>query len=158
MHRIVRAEGKQHVAFIVKRGAAPSILWFSMLLSAGLLLLAGAGCISSGAAQRSSGGDPDVITQKQIQEAGAASTAYALVQRLRPHWLRKRGRQSINNPGSILVYIDGSRSGAPSSLRNVQVINVKSIEFLGASEATTQYGAGHEHGVIEVNTKDGKQN
>ncbi|PSQ80596.1 MAG: hypothetical protein BRD40_04235 [Bacteroidetes bacterium QS_1_65_9] len=157
MHRIVRVKGKQHVAFIVKRGAAPSILWFSMLLSAMLLLPAGAGCISSGA-QRSSGGDPDVITRKQIQEAEATSTAYALVQRLRPHWLRKRGSQSISNPGSILVYVDGSRSGAPSSLRNVQAINVKSIEFLGASEATTQYGTGHEHGVIEVDTKDGKQN
>lgn len=102
---------------------------------------------------KSSGGDPDVITQEQIQEVGTMSSAYSLVQRLRPNWLRKRGANSVSNPGDIIVYVDGSRYGSPSALRQIEVVDVESMERLSAGEATTKFGGGHENGVILVHRK-----
>lgn len=123
-------------------------------MAIGLLMLAVAGCTGSGQS-RSSGGNPDLITQEQIRQTGATSNAYTLVQRLRPNWLRKRGRSSVMNPGSILVYVDGSRYGGVERLRALQVTNVESFAFLGGAAATTRFGTGHDHGVIAVTTKGG---
>lgn len=124
----------------------------AQILVFGFLMVSVAACTGSQASQ-DSGGDPSVITQQQIQEAGSMSNAYNLVQRLRPNWLRKRGPSSVSNPGDILVYIDGSRQGPPSTLRQIDIINVESMEFLSDNEATTRYGSGHDHGVILVHLK-----
>jgi hypothetical protein len=113
--------------------------------------MAGTACSGSGESRTSS--DPDVITQEQIQEASTMSSAYALVQRLRPMWLRKRGTSSINNAGFIVVYVEGSRRGPPEALRRIQVLDVESMRFLSAAEATNRYGAGHDNGVIQVDLK-----
>lgn len=120
--------------------------------STGLLLIAMTACTGSEVASGEQGGSGP-ITQEQIEETGPVSSAYSLVQRLRPNWLRKRGRSSINAPGSIIVYIEGSRQGSPKSLRRVEVANVKSIAYLGSDQATLRYGSGHDHGVIEVELK-----
>jgi hypothetical protein len=102
---------------------------------------------------RSTGGDPSVISQSEIQEAGTMSSAYTLVQRLRPQWLRKRGPSSVENQGDILVYVDGNRQGPPSTLRNLDVVDIESMEFLSDNEATMRYGSGHDNGVILVHLK-----
>lgn len=94
------------------------------------------------------------ITQEQIQETGPVDSAYSLVQKLRPNWLRRRGRSSINAPGSIIVYIEGSRQSSPESLRRVNVINIESVAYLDSDQATLRYGSGHDHGAIEVDLKD----
>lgn len=99
-------------------------------------------------------GNPDVISERDIQEAGSVSNAYVLVQRLEPTWLEKRGRSSIRNPSDVAVYVDGSQRGGPDALRQISVVNVSSIEYLNANRATLRYGSGHDHGVIEVNLKD----
>ncbi len=104
-------------------------------------------------ASRSSGGDPSVITQSEVEEAGSMSSAYTLVQRLRPQWLRKRGPSSVENQSDILVYVDGNRYGPPSTLREIDVVDVESVEFLSDNEATMRYGSGHDHGVILVHLK-----
>lgn len=109
-----------------------------------------AACAGSGGAS----GDPDVISQQAIQDAGPVRNAYALVQRLRPTWLEKRGGRTIRNPSDVVVYVDGSRRGGPDALRQLNVINVNSIEYLDENQATLRYGSGHDHGVIEVNLKD----
>jgi hypothetical protein len=94
-----------------------------------------------------------VISQSEIQEAGTMSSAYTLVQRLRPQWLRKRGPSSVENQGDILVYVDGNRQGPPSTLRNLDVVDIESMEFLSDNEATMRYGSGHDNGVILVHLK-----
>lgn len=99
-------------------------------------------------------GNPDMITSEQIQEAGTVSNAYTLVQRLRPNWLRTRGRSSVQNPGELIVYVDGSRRGGASALRQINVVNVESMQFMNANQATLRYGSGHDHGVIEVRLKE----
>lgn len=112
------------------------------------------GCASAGQSS-SSGGSPNVISQQEIQESGDFSNAYNLVRRLHPQWLQKRGRSSVNNPGDILVYVEGNRQGGPTTLRQIDVIDVESITYLRPAEATMRYGSGHDNGVIEVNLKGG---
>ncbi len=98
--------------------------------------------------------DPNEITQEQIAEAGPRLDAYSLVQNLRPQWLRKRGRQSISSSGDIVVYVGSARLGGPDVLRQVDVQNVASMEFLSPAKATNRFGGGHEHGAIRVILKD----
>jgi len=97
-----------------------------------------------------SGGDPNEITREEIQRVEQVSTAYSVVQRLRPNWLRKRGPSSISNPGDIIVYVEGSRYGPPESLRQLDPLNVASMRWLTDDQATTRYGTGHDNGVILV--------
>ncbi|MFP4227918.1 MAG: hypothetical protein ACLFTE_03725 [Salinivenus sp.] len=110
------------------------------------------GCVSSSGA---SGGSENVITQEEIQEVSGISNAYNLVRRLHPQWLEKRGRSSVSNPGDIVVYINGSRQGGPSTLEQVDVMDVENIRYLPPDEATMRHGSGHDNGAIEVNLKGG---
>lgn len=118
------------------------------------VVIAFMGCATSGQSS-SSGNDPSVISQKEIQEVGEVSSAYNLVRRLQPQWLQKRGRNSLQNPGDILVYVEGNRQGGPGALRQINVVNVKSLEFLRPDEATMRFGSGHDNGAILVHMKGG---
>ena len=124
---------------------------FSALLVLAFLIT---GCATTGGQSGSNGDNPSQISAEQMQEAANQhDTAYSVVQSLRPMWLRKRGRSSINNEGDIVVYVDGSRYGTPGELRNIPATEVASMRFLSAAEATNRYGTGHPHGAILVNTK-----
>ena len=126
---------------------------FSVVLAVFAISLSG--CATSGQGTTSGNNDPTVISQSDIKNVGEISNAHNLVRRLRPQWLQKRGRNSLRNPGQILVYIDGSRQGGPDALRRIDVIDVESIEFLRPDEATMQFGSGHDNGAILVNLKGG---
>ena len=78
--------------------------------------------------------------------------AYEAVQRLRPTWLRRRGRASLSFPTSNapVVYLNGIRNGPISSLRQMNILGVHLIEFIGVADATTRFGTGHAGGVIAV--------
>lgn len=114
------------------------------------LFVALSACTGSG---QGSGGDPSKITQEEIKRVEQVSSAYAVVQRLRPNWLRKRGPSSISNPGTIYVYVEGNRYGSPESLRQIDPINVREMEFLTDDRATMRFGTGHDNGVILVRLK-----
>lgn len=76
-----------------------------------------AGCAATGAGS-GDGDDPHRLTTEQVQEAADQHrTAFAIIEHLRPLWLRKRGRSSIMNETDIAVYVDGSRYGTPRDLR-----------------------------------------
>lgn len=113
------------------------------------------GCVTTDGGQGSSGHSPNVISQKEIQEIGDVVDAYTLVQHYHPQWLEKRGRSSIERPGDVVVYVEHSRQGGPSSLRQISVANVQRIEYLPPGEATMEYGSGHDNGAIRVHLKDG---
>ena len=117
-----------------------------------LLVLVMGGCTSSSGGSRSQR-NPNEISQEEIQGARSASNAYSLTQRLRPNWLRKRGRSSITNPTEIAVYVDGARYAGPQALRQFQVVNIESMQYLSPSRATNKFGGGHEHGAILVYLK-----
>jgi len=122
-------------------------------LSLVLFSLATLGCVTTG--QGEGGGDPTEISQEEIQEVGEVGNTYSLVQRLRPQWLQKRGRNSLQQPGQIIVYVDDTEQGGPESMRGIDVIDVQSVEFLRPNEATMRYGSGHDNGAILIHLKDG---
>ena len=100
--------------------------------------------------------DRNVLTAAELERV-AVETAYDAIQRLRPDFLRPRGRLSLENPAASLpvVYLDDIRLGGPDALRTIRVADVHEIRYLSASDATTRYGTGHPGGVIAVITRKG---
>ena len=96
----------------------------------------------------------DLITADEIARSNASS-AYEIVQRVRPAFLRTRGSQSIQNPTppSPVVYLDGMRYGPVGSLAQIPAIGIVSIQYMNAIDATQRFGLGHEGGAILVSTK-----
>ncbi|MGH7501834.1 MAG: hypothetical protein ACREL7_08770 [Longimicrobiales bacterium] len=119
--------------------------WLSLTL---LVVCACAGSRAQGARDRY------LITEAEI-EASAQLNAYEVVQALRPEFLRTRGTTSFRatEPVEAVVYVDGLRTGDPSTLRGVPREVVREIRYIDAREATTRYGTGHGGGVIMVSTK-----
>ena len=96
--------------------------------------------------------DSSLITTEEIRES-SATTAYEVVSRLRPAWLRKRGESSLSLAGTILVYRDGLRMGSPEALRQLNVSDIASITYMDGREATQRFGTDHGNGVITVTTR-----
>ncbi len=97
----------------------------------------------------------DLITAVEIEaRAPDAKTAYDVVQRLRPQFLRTRASGSIQNknPVPVQVYVDGSLRGTVYVLRELISQGVIDITYLNGSDATTRFGTGHENGAIIVRT------
>jgi hypothetical protein len=122
-----------------------------MVVSVGLLV-APAGCITSGSGGSTSRSGP--ITVEEVR-ASAARNGYDLVQSLRPQWLRGRGATSLRStePTLPVVYVEGIREGATDSLRRIGTDVIARVEYLGASDATNRYGTGHTGGVILVSLR-----
>jgi hypothetical protein len=120
-----------------------------LVTAVSLALLACASGPSSGGTSR----NRNVITQEEI-EAQPTSTAYELVQRLRPTWLRNRGPSSIRSgsPSLPVVYIDEVWSGGLEALSRVSTQIVREIQFINGRDATTKWGLDHGGGVIMVRT------
>lgn len=117
------------------------------------LVAALAACSSATQSSRAAQ-DRSILSSDEIQTV-AATTAHEAVSRLRPEWLRRRGRISIQNPGAgeVVVYVDDVRFGGPESLRSIRVESVLQMERLDASDATTRFGTGHAGGAILVRTQ-----
>lgn len=122
-----------------------------LALVLGLSLLTVPGCAGTGSG---SGPGQGPITRADLDDVSMGD-AYEVVQRLRPAWLRPRGRVSIQSTTAQnpVVYVDNIRFGNPSSLRQVSADAIEEIVYMGASEATTRYGTGHAGGVILVRTR-----
>ena len=97
------------------------------------------------------GSSPNVLTGDQIRETNVGNV-YDALRRLRPQWLRARGSASIVSPESTapVVYVSGIRRGELRTLQNVNVDQVRRVEFIDGRDATTRFGTGHGGGVIMV--------
>ena len=96
--------------------------------------------------------NPNVITAEDLAKVDV-SDALQAIQRLRPQFLQTRGTTSFQNPSEVVVYVDGSRLGNTSTLRDIPANEVKEIRYLSATEATQRYGTGHASGAIVVTRK-----
>jgi hypothetical protein len=100
--------------------------------------------------------DPDRIFADEVAaRASDAKTAYDIVKRLRPQFLRQRGSGSIRNytPVPVRVFVDGIlQSRDVSALNEIMAHSVVEISYLNGSDATTRYGTGYENGAIVVTT------
>jgi hypothetical protein len=152
-------EPSMRPAFLSLRSSRPLRLVAAIAAAAAIAACASGGSSPSGASATQNVGAPDgrrsgdVLTQSDIERAGV-STAFDAVQRLRPVWLRTRGRGSIQSSAQYaVVYLDGAQVGGPEALRRISATDVRSILYLRAADATTRYGTGHEGGAILVETK-----
>ena len=119
------------------------------------LLLVAALALSACAAGTSSSGsrmNANLITRAEIDEAGPSS-AYDLIQKLRPTWLRWRGSISFTQETDVKIYLDGTGMGERDALRSIDTHNVESIQYLDARLATNRLGAGHVNGAILIVTR-----
>jgi hypothetical protein len=106
----------------------------------------------TGAAPRQTG-SPNLITREQLVPLESLS-AYDAIQRLRPTWLQARGPTSLRGgPTLPEIHINDSRSRTLDDLRSLPVIEVETMEYRNAADATTLYGTGYTGGVIEVRTR-----
>lgn len=85
-------------------------------------------------------------------------TAYELIQRLRPQFLRSRGTTSLGGSAgsskpTALVVVDGSPRGDLSALRQVSAMSIEEIRYLSAADASIRFGTGYTGGAILVTTR-----
>ena len=97
--------------------------------------------------------DPDVIQRYEVL-AGSYATAHDVVRALHPNWLVRRspGGRSNATTNPIWVFVDGSRYGDISWLRNVPAQSIGSIRRIDGISATTRWGTGYSEGVLYVMT------
>lgn len=112
----------------------------------------------------------DLITREEIQaRAPDARTAYDVIKKLRPHFLRERSTGQVSGPmpaegsfpkGSpaerqpVQVYVNGGKSITnTATLRELNATAILDIAYLNAADATTRFGTGYNNGAILVRTK-----
>ena len=95
-------------------------------------------------------GSRNLLTADELMRTGAVN-AYMAVQKARPAWLLTRPKGSLGGGyEQLVVYVDGNRYGAASSLEQFAVTAIKEIRYLDANDATTRFGTGHGGGAVLV--------
>jgi len=99
-------------------------------------------------------GNSNIITEQEIA-AAQVSTAYEVIQKLRPNFLHSRGATSLQStaPATPNVYVDGQRFGDTNALRNISAMNVAGIRYYSVSEGAIKFGMDNASGVIEIRMK-----
>ena len=88
------------------------------------------------------------ISREEIEET-QVSDALALIQRLRPSWLRRRGSDVPNAAQDVVVYQDNFRRGyAGDVLKEMQTSGIRGAQYFDPINARMRFGPGHEQGVI----------
>jgi hypothetical protein len=113
-----------------------------------------AGCAAAttqGAAGRGSGTQ---LTQTQLAAANA-DNLYDAVAKLHPEWLSSRGATSVtdSSPTGVDIYMNGSFLGKADYMRGVRLLDVSSVRYWDAGQASARFGMGHPRGVIEITGK-----
>lgn len=122
-------------------------------------LIASMACAATGAGPRVSESSRDNVTSMEIANTPAAS-AFDLVNRLRPQWLRPGGPSSMGG-GTLstpvtLVYLDGNKLGSIEVLRSISASGIKSMSWISATRAAvvlTDVGNDAIAGAISLKTK-----
>ncbi len=114
-----------------------------------LILAAGCTAATGGTTIRS---NPDIILREDII-ATNRSTAYEVIEMLRPIWLQPRSGQSVNRPGGITVFINDVRYGDIQSMRSIPSVDIHLIQRYSATAASQRWGPGHSEGVIFISTQ-----
>jgi hypothetical protein len=119
-----------------------------------LTLAAALACASSGTAGTPVRREPNLITEQEIA-ASNESNVYDVVNRLRPMFLKTRGRSTINAGGSeyASVFLDGQFYGELGSMRNIVSSQIQEIRYLSGPDAVSKYGMRYGSGAVDVRTK-----
>jgi len=103
------------------------------------------------------------ITEQDIRMSSARSVT-ELIRRLRPQWLRSRGRDVLQLDSlhlghdplaaqGVRVYLNGALLGGLDAMDQVAVDALTGISFLDANAAVLRYGTGNHDGAILLTTR-----
>ncbi len=96
----------------------------------------------------SGGARHDRITADDL-EGVVEDNAYDVISRMRPQWLRRRGRSLLPT-----VFRDHMRVGTDiEALKSIRLENILELRYLNASDATMRWGTGFTGGVIQIVTR-----
>ena len=111
-------------------------------------------CATSGTTGANTHRDPNLLTEQEIAASGETN-ALDVVTRLRPMFLKTRGRSTVNAGGSeyASVFVDGQFFGELGSLRNINASQIHEIHYLSGPEAVSKYGMRYGSGAIDVKSK-----
>ena len=98
-----------------------------------------------------------IITAEEIAQS-SASTAWEVVQFLRPDLLNRDQRRSIdmNQDGATAiakVYMDNVRMGTKEDLKTIPASQIARIQYLNNREATNRFGSDHAGGAFLITSK-----
>ena len=124
------------------------------LFLAGALILSASACSSATTA-----GSPtekrSTITPEEIQKVSNPGwSAYDLISRVRPEWLRARNPQTLREPDPVyaVIYVDDIQQGEVESLKDITISRVVSVQYINAYDTTARFGQTFQGGAIMVRT------
>jgi GDP-D-mannose dehydratase len=103
---------------------------------------------------RSSGNDRfdrNRLTREQLN-ATNVDNLFQAIEKLRPEWLTSRGPTSITDATVTVpsVYLNGQMLGKLDFLKDMRPMEVETVRFWPAGQASARFGMGHPRGVIEI--------
>jgi hypothetical protein len=115
--------------------------------------------ISTACSSATTSGSPtekrNTITPAEIETASNPGwSAYDLISRLRPEWLRARNAQTLREPDPIypVIFLDDIENGDIESLKDITVSRVASVQYINAYDTTARFGRTYQGGAIMVRT------
>ena len=115
-------------------------------------LLGLVGCIGQAgrATETASQTRSDTITREEIAR-GQWPNAYALVEELRPRWLRTHGADRMSGERvPIQVHLGDIRAGGVAALREISVRDIESLHWVDPVSAAGRWGLAYGNGAIVV--------
>ena len=101
----------------------------------------------------------NILTADEIERANLmASTAYDVVQMLRPRWFASRGLVRVPTPGeqlqaaSVRVWLNEHSVGGADYLKTIPVERVQEMRWYSPNEAASRFGP-TDDAAIEVTLK-----
>jgi hypothetical protein len=96
----------------------------------------------------------NVITQPEVQ-ASFESNAYDVISKLRPMFLKTRGRSTVQGQAQeyASVFLDDQFYGDLSSLKNIASTQIQEIRYYPGTEVAMKFGMQYGAGVIAVRTR-----
>ena len=121
------------------------------------ILVIGAAMACAPAASTTSTGvkrQANVITQAEVQ-ASFESNAYDVVNKLRPMFLKTRGRSTVQgtNPEYASVFLDDQFYGDLNSLKTIAATQIQEIRYYPGTEVAMKFGMQYGAGVTAVKTR-----
>jgi hypothetical protein len=101
---------------------------------------------------------PSVLVADDLRKIDARNLNDA-IQRLRPEWFRRSNARAANSMGTsrsaaepLVVWIDNNRAGGVEILTQIQISNVRLVQYFTPSEAESRFGTGNSSGAIQIIT------
>lgn len=118
------------------------------------MVLAAAAAIACVSAPTNSVRDSTIITAEEVA-ASLETNAFEVVSKLRPAYLRSRGRTTLYTGASEFpsVFVDGQLYGDLNSLRTITASHIRLIRYYNGPDAVTKFGMLYGSGAIEVTTR-----